>query len=93
MVYSVLIIIVQEKVIIGMYRPNDYTTTVNTPREVRILEKVTSILVAGGSETTYVPEVQRVKFIKNLRNIAFNGFTALTRSVLYFPEAQGYSDH
>ncbi|KAF8888888.1 ketopantoate reductase PanE/ApbA-domain-containing protein [Infundibulicybe gibba] len=55
---------------LGVYRHNDYTTTVNTPEE------------DGGSTIQIVPEVQRMKFRKNLWNVAFASFATLTNHPL-----------
>jgi hypothetical protein len=65
-----------------MYRYNDFTTEKNSPREAAILEDLGSILEAGGSTITIVPEIQRKKFSKNFWNVAFSSFSTLTRSVL-----------
>ena len=62
----------------GVYRP---TTAVsgNTPAEAALLAEFESLLAAGGSETTIVPEIQRVKFGKNMWNAVLGASAALSR--------------
>ncbi|RDB23726.1 hypothetical protein Hypma_009443 [Hypsizygus marmoreus] len=67
-----------DKVTLGVYRHNDFTAETNTPAEAALLEDVGSILRAGGSTITIVPEVQRMKFSKNLWNVSFSSLAALT---------------
>ncbi|KAG6917737.1 hypothetical protein DXG01_001273 [Tephrocybe rancida] len=67
-----------DQVSIGMYRHNDFTTDTNTPPEAAILEDLSTILTAGGSNVQVAPEVQRRKFSKNFFNVAFSSFTTLT---------------
>ncbi|KAG6907599.1 hypothetical protein DXG01_008217 [Tephrocybe rancida] len=67
-----------DRVSIGMYRHNDFTTDINTPTEAAILEDLSTILTAGGSEVQAVPEVQRKKFSKNFWNVVFSSFSTLT---------------
>ncbi|KAG6865175.1 hypothetical protein C0991_004723 [Blastosporella zonata] len=69
-----------DRVSIGMYRYNDFTTEANTPAEAAVLEDIGAILTAGGSEVAIVPEVQRKKFSKNFWNVAFSSFSTLTGS-------------
>ncbi|KAG6856711.1 hypothetical protein H0H87_001500 [Tephrocybe sp. NHM501043] len=69
---------ISDRVSIGMYRHDDYTTETNTAAEIAILEDIRSILTTGGSEITIVPEVQRKKFAKNFWNVAFSSCSALT---------------
>jgi 2-dehydropantoate 2-reductase len=64
-----------------MYRFNDFTTEQNSPDEAAILKDIGSILEAGGSTITIVPEIQRMKFAKNFWNVGFSSFATLTRSV------------
>ncbi|KAF5384096.1 hypothetical protein D9615_003263 [Tricholomella constricta] len=68
-----------DRVTLGMYRFNDFTTNTNTPLEAAILEEIARILEAGGSEVTIVKEVQRIKFAKNFWNVAFSSFATLTQ--------------
>jgi hypothetical protein len=70
----------KDRVTLGMYRFNDFTTEQNTPKEAAILEDLGSILEAGGSTITIVPEIQRKKFAKNFWNVGFSSFATLTRS-------------
>lgn len=60
----------------GIYRP-DYSITTNTPAEEAILAEFSEMLSKGGSQTTIVPEIQRVKFAKNFWNVAFAGVATL----------------
>lgn len=55
----------------GIYRL-DYSITTNTPVEEAILAEFNEMLSRGGSQTTIVPEIQRVKFTKNFWNVAFS---------------------
>ncbi|KAG6907598.1 hypothetical protein DXG01_008216 [Tephrocybe rancida] len=71
-------VIIMDRVSIGMYRHNDFTTDTNTPTEAAILEDLSTILTAGGSEVQVVPEVQRKKFSKNFWNVVFSSFATLT---------------
>jgi 2-dehydropantoate 2-reductase len=64
-----------------MYRFNDFITEQNSPGEAAILKDIGSILEAGGSTITIVPEIQRMKFAKNFWNVGFSSFATLTRSV------------
>ncbi|KAF8906613.1 hypothetical protein CPB85DRAFT_1313384 [Mucidula mucida] len=68
-----------ERVELGIYRHNDYTTTVNSDSELRILDGVKNLLVKGGSNASVVPEIQRQKFHKNMYNVVFAATTLLTR--------------
>lgn len=65
-----------------MYRHGDHLTTANTEEESAILRDFGSILEAGGTELTIVPEIQRHKFAKTFWNIAFSSFSTLTNSPL-----------
>lgn len=67
-----------DRVSLGVYRPST-TATTNTPEEAALLSEFEEILKAGGSETTVVPEIQRVKYTKNLWNACFGVSTALAR--------------
>ena len=55
------------------------TTEVNTPEESELLQDFGSILEAGGTTLTIVPEIQRMKFAKNIWNVAFGSFATLTK--------------
>lgn len=63
---------------LGMYRPNDYTTTTNTPEESAILDDLALMLRSGGTTVNLVPEIQRVKFAKNFWNLSFSSLATLT---------------
>ncbi|KAK7689986.1 hypothetical protein QCA50_006628 [Cerrena zonata] len=52
---------------IGIYRPTPNILT-NTPEETTILTSIGDILKAGGTTVNIVPEIQRVKFEKNIWN-------------------------
>ncbi|KAH9474632.1 hypothetical protein JR316_0013096 [Psilocybe cubensis] len=67
---------------LGMYRPNDFTTMVNTAEEAALLSGLASKVEAGGGIATIHPEIQRVKFMKNFWNVAFSSFSTLTRYTL-----------
>jgi len=67
-----------DRVILGVYRYKDYTTTTNTPEESQLLQDFGNILETGGSDIRIVPEVQRMKFAKNFWNVAFSSFATLT---------------
>ena len=57
----------------------DRTTEVNTPEESALLHDFGSILEAGGTTLTIVPEIQRMKFAKNIWNVVFASFATLTK--------------
>ncbi|KZT00188.1 uncharacterized protein LAESUDRAFT_688458 [Laetiporus sulphureus 93-53] len=67
-----------DRVSLGIYRPTTNNTE-NTPEETAILEDFAHILAAGGTETTVVPEIQRVKYSKNFWNACLGITAALTR--------------
>ena len=69
----------QDRVTLGVYRHMDRTTEVNTPEESTLLHDFGSILEAGGTTLTIVPEIQRMKFAKNIWNVAFASFATLTK--------------
>ncbi|KAI0037073.1 6-phosphogluconate dehydrogenase [Vararia minispora EC-137] len=68
-----------DRMSLGMYRYDDYTTAMNTPEEDAILSDLASLLVRGGSTAITVPDIQRVKFTKNFWNVAFSSMSALSR--------------
>lgn len=68
----------QDRVSLGVYRPSSAAVE-NSPSEQALLEDLAGILTAGGSETTIVHEIQRVKFVKNIWNSVLGTATALTR--------------
>ncbi|KIM92351.1 hypothetical protein PILCRDRAFT_120332 [Piloderma croceum F 1598] len=65
-----------DRVSMGIYRP-DCTITTNTVTEELILAEFYNMLEKGGSTVKIVPEIQRVKFIKNLWNVSFSAITTL----------------
>ncbi|KAJ8521493.1 hypothetical protein ONZ45_g1798 [Pleurotus djamor] len=67
-----------DRLSLGVYRHGDYTTMQNTTEEAAVLSDLGSILEAGGTTVTIVPEIQRVKFLKNFWNVAFAGTATLT---------------
>jgi len=71
-----------DRVTLGVYRHMDRTTEVNTPEESALLQDFGSILEAGGTTLTIVPEIQRMKFAKNIWNVVFASFATLTNNTL-----------
>ncbi|KAF8960909.1 6-phosphogluconate dehydrogenase [Flammula alnicola] len=71
-----------DRLALGIYRPGDYTTTVNSPEESSLLKDFGNILETGGTTITIVPEIQRTKFNKNFWNVAFSSLTTLTQYTL-----------
>ncbi|KAH7912487.1 ketopantoate reductase PanE/ApbA-domain-containing protein [Hygrophoropsis aurantiaca] len=71
-----------DRVTLGVYRHDDHLTTVNSEEEEVLLKDFGTMLQKGGSELIIVPEIQRVKFAKNLWNITFSSFATLTGSPL-----------
>jgi 2-dehydropantoate 2-reductase len=57
----------------------DRTTEVNAPEESVLLQDFGSILEAGGTTVTIVPEIQRMKFEKNIWNVTFASFATLNK--------------
>ena len=57
----------------------DRTKEVNTPEELGLLQDFGSILEAGGTALTIVPEIQRMKFEKNIWNVVFASFATLNK--------------
>ncbi|TFK29441.1 6-phosphogluconate dehydrogenase C-terminal domain-like protein [Coprinopsis marcescibilis] len=86
-----------DRVTIGIYRYNDRTTVVNSAEEQAILDEFSGILKAGGSDVTIVPEIQRMKFVKNFWNVAFSSFATLTRhtlpAIFRSPPSQGHESY
>ncbi|KAI0630443.1 6-phosphogluconate dehydrogenase C-terminal domain-like protein [Trametes polyzona] len=70
-----------DRVSLGIYRPST-TDTTTTPGQAAALKDFAEILKAGGSEVTVVPEIQRIKFGKNLWNGVFGASAALSRASL-----------
>jgi hypothetical protein len=74
----------QDRLVLGVYRHEDFTTTENSPEEVALLKDLSDILEAGGSTISVAPEIQRHKFSKNLWNISFSSIATLTQCVFSF---------
>ncbi|KAF8875274.1 ketopantoate reductase PanE/ApbA-domain-containing protein [Mucidula mucida] len=72
----------QEQYVCGVYRPNDFTTSVNSEEELRILKGFGEIIVKGGGSIDIVPEIQRRKFVKNMTNVVLAAICLLTRYTL-----------
>lgn len=66
---------------IGAYRSTPNVLT-NTPEESAILNSIGDVLKAGGTDLTIVPEIQRIKFEKNMWNTIFGPAAVLTRHSL-----------
>ncbi|KAI5117609.1 hypothetical protein M0805_006722 [Coniferiporia weirii] len=66
------------RLVIGLYKPGNYTDESQTPEEVSLLEDIGSLLKAGGSDITLVPEIQRHRFKKNFWNICFSSVATLS---------------
>ena len=62
----------------GVYRPHTVVSG-NTPAEAELLQDFNAFLAAGGSETAVVPEIQRIKFQKNMWNAVLGASAALSR--------------
>ncbi|KAF8868391.1 hypothetical protein CPB84DRAFT_1935160 [Gymnopilus junonius] len=61
---------------------HDWTMMVNTAEESSLLKDFANILETGGGTVNIVPEVQCIKFSKNLWNISFSGIMMLTQYTL-----------
>lgn len=59
------------------------TTEENTPEESALLEDFGTILESGGTTLTIVPEIQRMKYAKNMWNVVFASFSTLTWYVCF----------
>lgn len=51
----------------------------NTKEEARLLNEFGDLLRAGGCDVEVVPEIQRVKYTKNIWNATFGAASAITR--------------
>ncbi|KZT22253.1 6-phosphogluconate dehydrogenase C-terminal domain-like protein [Neolentinus lepideus HHB14362 ss-1] len=67
-----------DRLTLGVYRPSDSIATSNTPSEQAVLDDFASIVTAGGGVASAVPDIQGVRFQKNLWNLAFSSFATLT---------------
>ncbi|KAH9852001.1 6-phosphogluconate dehydrogenase C-terminal domain-like protein [Lenzites betulinus] len=70
-----------DRVKLGVYRRST-TDLSTTPAQAAALADFAEILVAGGSEAAVVPEIQRIKFSKNLWNAGLGASAALSRASL-----------
>ncbi|KIK63772.1 hypothetical protein GYMLUDRAFT_71890 [Collybiopsis luxurians FD-317 M1] len=80
---------------IGVYRPNDFTTTINSPEEQRLLDELGDMFHRRqDSNVNIFPEIQRQKFTKNILNIVYASLACLTRCSLasIFRPAPGPTD-
>lgn len=68
----------KDRVLLGVYRPTP-TITTNTPEESALLSDFAPLVSAEDKETTIVPEIQRVKYAKNVWNAIFGIIAAITR--------------
>ena len=71
----------QDRVSLDIYRPTSAPTP-PTPAQADALADFAHVLSAGGSEATVVPEIQRVKFGKNMWNAVLGASAALARESL-----------
>ena len=55
----------------------DRTTEANTLEELALLQDFGTMLETGGTTLTIVPEIQRMKFAKNVWNVAIASFSTL----------------
>ncbi|KII92998.1 hypothetical protein PLICRDRAFT_35165 [Plicaturopsis crispa FD-325 SS-3] len=67
-----------DRVSMGIYRKGDYTTESNSPTEAYVLSAFGELLETGGTTVTIVPEIQRIKFVKNAYNISVSSLATLT---------------
>ncbi|KZP22215.1 6-phosphogluconate dehydrogenase C-terminal domain-like protein [Athelia psychrophila] len=63
---------------LGVFR-EDCTIMVNTPAEDNLLGAFADLIERGGGLPKIVPEIQRVKFAKNLWNVTFSSVATLVR--------------
>ena len=86
----------------GIYR-EELNILTNSPEEAAVLSDFGNILSAGGTDVTIVPEIQRVKFLKNCYNCMLGPMCALARNSMqeifrkpadeHRPTANGVSKH
>ncbi|THH07907.1 hypothetical protein EW145_g3063 [Phellinidium pouzarii] len=67
-----------DRLVVGLYKPGNYTDESQTTEEVALLEDVGKMLKAGGSEVMLVPEIQRHRFKKNFWNLCFSSIATLS---------------
>ena len=78
----------QDRVSLGIYRstPN---VLANTPSEEATISEFAEMLRLGGTDVTIVPEIQRVKFLKNIWNSVIGPVAVLSRdtpSAIFRPQ-------
>ncbi|KAI0693385.1 ketopantoate reductase PanE/ApbA C terminal-domain-containing protein [Cerioporus squamosus] len=71
-----------DRVSMGLYRPPNFTANENTPAEDALLDGLAFMLREGGSQVTIVPDIQRVKFAKNMWNAALGASATLAQESL-----------
>ena len=57
----------------------DCTIVENTPAEIDLLTPFANLVEMGGGIPKIVPEIQRVKYAKNLWNVAYSSIATLVR--------------
>ena len=67
----------QDRITLGVYR--EAIVNHNTEEETRILDGFGDLLRAGGCDVEIAPEIQRVKYTKNIWNATFGVASAITR--------------
>ncbi|KAL5504887.1 hypothetical protein ACEPAH_7550 [Sanghuangporus vaninii] len=70
---------VLDRIVMGLYKHGNFTDVSQTPEEIELLNDFGGMLIAGGSEVTLVPEIQRYRFRKNFWNLAFSSVATLSR--------------
>ncbi|OCB89458.1 6-phosphogluconate dehydrogenase C-terminal domain-like protein [Sanghuangporus baumii] len=70
---------VLDRIVMGLYKHGNFTNVSQTPEEIELLNDFGGMLIAGGSEVTLVPEIQRHRFRKNFWNLAFSSVATLSR--------------
>ncbi|KAI0364569.1 6-phosphogluconate dehydrogenase C-terminal domain-like protein [Pilatotrama ljubarskyi] len=70
-----------DRVSMGIYRPTPKPSPPSAA-EAALLADFAGMLAAGGTDVTVVPEIQRVKFAKNMWNGVLGASAALSRSSL-----------
>ncbi|KAH9893648.1 6-phosphogluconate dehydrogenase C-terminal domain-like protein [Cubamyces lactineus] len=71
-----------DRVHMGIHRPPTSTTTTADAAHPAHLTEFARMLSAGGSDVTLVPEIQRVKYTKNLWNAVLGASAALAHASL-----------
>ena len=79
----------QDRITLGVYR--EAIVNYNTAEEKRILDGFGDLLRAGGCDVEIAPEIQRVKYTKNIWNATFGVASAITRlrtETIFLSESQ-----